>query len=270
MIEKPFQELVLEWFLFSYFEITVVRMIKWDVHRKKKNGRDRMKYGEIEYGIFHQKRNRFIAEVYIHEQLEEVHIKNTGRLKELLIQGAKVVLEESQNPNRKTKYSLIAVWKNDVLVNIDSQAPNVVVHEALEMGKITEIGKVEILKREVTYGGSRFDFYYEKGKDRGFIEVKGVTLEEEGVAKFPDAPTVRGAKHVRELMHALENGYKATILFVVQMKGCKSFIPNLAMDKEFSEILSKAAEIGVEVIAYDAVVTDGELVLDQPIPVNLP
>lgn len=233
------------------------------------NGSERMKYGRVVYGKFHRKLNRFVAEVYVKEELEKVHIKNTGRLKELLVPGAKVVLEVSNNPERKTKYSIIAVWKNKRIVNIDSQAPNIVAYDAILAGKIVEIGQVDVLRREVTYGKSRFDLYYEKGDERGFIEVKGVTLEEDGVAKFPDAPTVRGAKHVRELMNAVDNGYKAMILFVVQMRGCTYFTPNIEMDEAFSENLVKSSKLGVQVIAYDTDVEENELVLNETVRVIL-
>ena len=174
-------------------------------------------------GIFYQRLNRFVAEVYIDGQKEKVHVKNTGRLKELLIQNVEVLLEESNDPNRKTKYSLIAVKKGERWVNIDSQAPNTVAYEAILDGKIAEIGTVQKLKKEVKYGDSRFDLYFETQEERGFIEVKGVTLEKDGVAVFPDAPTSRGTKHVLELMKAVEEGYKGIVLFIIQMEGCRFF-----------------------------------------------
>ena len=189
-----------------------------------------MKYNTTQNGIF-QKVNRFIAEVIINEKVEKVHVKNTGRLKELLMPGAKVVLESSNNPNRKTKYSLIAVQKEaGNWVNIDSQAPNQVAYNAILEGKIRELGEVQQLKREVSYGHSRFDLYFETKHDKGFIEVKGVTLEKNGIAMFPDAPTTRGTKHILELVEAVKEGYRAAILFIVQMKGTKAFTPNRQMD----------------------------------------
>lgn len=184
-----------------------------------------MKYGKMIQGILDRKVNRFIAEVFINGVKEQVHIKNTGRLKELLLPGAEVLLELSNNPNRKTRFSLIAVFKNGNLVNIDSQAPNAVVFEAIKLGKLGEFGSVLKVKREVTYGDSRFDLYFEKEDEKGFIEVKGVTLENDGVAMFPDAPTARGTKHVLELVKAVEEGYTCAILFVVQLKGCRIFAP---------------------------------------------
>lgn len=229
----------------------------------------KIKYNEIEYGIFHRKVNRFIAEVFIGDVLDSVHIKNTGLLKELLLPGVEVILEVSNNPKRKTRYSLIAVWKNGKLVNIDSQAPNVVAYDAISAGVIPEIGQVDLVKREVAYQDSRFDLYYEKDNKSGFIEVKGVTLEENGLAMFPDAPTTRGTKHVRELVHAMRSGYEATILFIIQMKGCHRFTPYFEMDKDFKEALLEASRLGVQVIAYDTVVTEDELILDKSIPVDL-
>ncbi|MEN2466903.1 DNA/RNA nuclease SfsA [Ornithinibacillus sp. FSL M8-0202] len=228
-----------------------------------------MRYGTVITGVLHRKVNRFIAEVIIDGVMEHVHIKNTGRLKELLVPGAEVVMELSTNPNRKTKFSLIAVWKNGRLVNIDSQAPNRVVLEAIREGRMKELGKVGVLKREVSYGDSRFDFYYEKGSEKGFIEVKGVTLEEQGIAMFPDAPTVRGTKHVLELIKAKEEGYQATIIFVIQMKGCNRLIPHSKMDEAFANALVSAAECGVQVLAYDTVVKENELTIDQAVLVSL-
>ncbi|RKQ28177.1 DNA/RNA nuclease SfsA [Oceanobacillus halophilus] len=226
-----------------------------------------MKYGHIVSGKLNRKVNRFIAEVFIEGVMEEVHIKNTGRLIELLVPGAEVLLEESNNPKRKTKYSLIAVWKNGRLVNIDSQVPNPVAFDAVKDGKLQEIGQVERIKREVTYGNSRMDLYYEKKEERGFIEVKGVTLEKDGLAMFPDAPTKRGKKHVLELAAAVKEGYKAMILFIIQMKGCHSFTPHVEMDQEFARALHHAYKQGVQILAYDTVVTEDEIVLGEAIPV---
>lgn len=228
-----------------------------------------MKYEKIVHGQFNQRINRFIAEVTIDGVKERVHIKNTGRLKELFLPGTDVLLEETNNPNRKTRFSLTAVMKEGRWVNIDSQAPNKVAFEAIQDGKIAEIGEVATVKREVTYGASRFDLYFEQGDQKGFIEVKGVTLEKEGIAMFPDAPTTRGTKHVVELAKAIEEGYKCAILLVVQLKGCKEFVPNRETDPAFADALLQAAEAGVQILAYDTVVTEDELVLDQAIPVNL-
>ncbi len=151
-------------------------------------------------------------------------MKNTGRCKELLLPGARVILEDcSHNPNRKTKYSLIAVWKGDMLVNMDSQVPNAVIFDALKTNKIPEFQKLEFIKREVTFGDSRFDIYFESPPmEKGFIEIKGVTLEDNGIAMFPDAPTTRGTKHVLEMIEAVREGYRGVILFLIQMKGAEA------------------------------------------------
>jgi sugar fermentation stimulation protein A len=196
-------------------------------------------------------------------------VKNTGRCKELLLEGARVFLEEAEKEGRKTKYSLIAVYKGDVLVNMDSQAPNQMAAEALAEGKIKEIGEVEFLKREVKYENSRFDLYYQKGNQKGFIEVKGVTLEENSVAKFPDAPTERGAKHLRELIKAKQEGYEAAVLFVVQMKGIKEFRPNAEWDPAFTAALREASAAGVKILAYDCRVEVGKVWMENQIPVIL-
>jgi sugar fermentation stimulation protein A len=228
-----------------------------------------MKYGKMVQGILERKVNRFIAEVFINGTKEQVHIKNTGRLKELLVPGAKVLLERSENPKRKTKYSLISAEKNGHWVNIDSQAPNAVAFEALNMGKLKEIGCVDSVRGEVTYGNSRFDLYFEKGNEKGFIEVKGVTLENDGIAMFPDAPTTRGTKHVLELAKAIQEGYSCAILFVIQMKGCRNFTPNRQMDPAFANALLQASRQGVQILAYDSIVKEDELILDQPISVSI-
>lgn len=228
-----------------------------------------MKYGEVVHGRLNKRVNRFIAEVFINGIKEQVHIKNTGRLKELLQHDAEVLLELSENPNRKTRFSLIAVDKNGSWVNVDSQAPNAVAFEALKDGKLTEFGLVKSVKREVTYGASRFDLYFEKDDEKGFIEVKGVTLEKSGIALFPDAPTSRGTKHILELVKAAHEGYTSAILFVVQMKGCHAFTPNREMDAAFTEALLHASQQGVQILAYDSIVKEDELILNQPLPVSL-
>jgi len=228
-----------------------------------------MQYGTMVEARFLRRVNRFTAFVELNGQEEMVHVKNTGRCKELLLEGARVFLEKADKEGRKTKYSLIAVYKGNVLVNMDSQAPNQMAAEALVEGKIKEIGEVDFLKREVKYENSRFDIYYQKGEKKGFIEVKGVTLEENGVAKFPDAPTERGAKHLRELIKAKEEGYEAAVLFVIQMEGVKEFRPNEERDKAFAEVLKQAAQSGVRVLAYDCGVRVGEVWTENKIPVVL-
>lgn len=180
-----------------------------------------MEYQTPKAGIFLRRQNRFVAEVELEGRRELVHVRNTGRCRELLLEGARVFLEEAAGEKRKTKYSLIAVEKGERLVNLDAQAPNRIAAEALASGRLAEIGQVEAWKREVSYGSSRFDLYYRQGTQEGFLEVKGVTLEEGGIARFPDAPTERGTKHLRELMAAKAAGYQAAVLFVIQMKGVR-------------------------------------------------
>ena len=228
-----------------------------------------MEYGKMMEARFLRRVNRFTAFVELNGQEEMVHVKNTGRCKELLLEGASVFLEEADKEGRKTKYSLIAVYKGDALVNMDSQAPNQMAAEALAEGKIKEIGEVDFLKREVKYDNSRFDLYYQKDGKKGFIEVKGVTLEENGVAKFPDAPTERGAKHLRELIKAKQEGYEAAVLFVIQMKGIKEFRPNEERDPAFTAALREASAAGVKILAYDCQVEVGKVWMENPIPVIL-
>lgn len=228
-----------------------------------------MKYKHVVQGIFIRRVNRFIAEVYVNGHYEKVHVKNTGRLKELLVEGAKIALEESQNPNRKTKYSLVAVQKDTRWVNIDSQAPNTVVYDALLTGKIMEFGCLTNVKREVKFGDSRFDLYFEKENRKGFIEVKGVTLEKDGVAMFPDAPTERGTKHIFELMKAVKAGYSGHIFFLIQMEDCHTFTPNMEMDAAFSKALKLASKEGVHLHAYDTMVLPNELNIGKQIQVKL-
>ena len=228
-----------------------------------------MEYGKMVGARFLRRVNRFTAFVELNGREEIVHVKNTGRCKELLLEGARAFLEEADKEGRKTKYSLIAVYKGDTLVNMDSQAPNQMAAEALAEGKIIEIGEVDFLKREVKYENSRFDLFYQKGNKKGFIEVKGVTLEEDGVAKFPDAPTERGAKHLRELIKAKEEGYEAAVLFVIQMKGVQEFRPNEERDKNFTEALREAEKAGVQILAYDCGVQVGQVWIENQIPVVL-
>lgn len=224
-----------------------------------------MEYKNTVKGIFKNRPNRFIANVIINGKEETVHVKNTGRCKELLIEGVTVILEESDNTNRKTKYSLISVYKGEKLINMDSQSPNSVFAEALIDGKIEQIGSVDFLKREVKYNNSRFDIYYEKNNKKGFIEVKGVTLEENGVVMFPDAPTERGTKHILELIEAKKESYDVGIAFVVQMKDVKYFIPNKERDKKFYDALYKAYKEGVNIYVYDCIVTENSITLDKKV-----
>lgn len=231
---------------------------------------DNMIYKKVIEAIFLKRPNRFIAQVLIDGKEEIVHVKNTGRCKELLLPGARVILEDcSHNPNRKTKYSLIAVWKGDMLVNMDSQVPNAVIFDALKTNKIPEFQKLEFIKREVTFGDSRFDIYFESPMEKGFIEIKGVTLEDNGIAMFPDAPTTRGTKHVLEMIEAVREGYRGVILFLIQMKGPNLFRLNWQMDKEFSKAVNLASKNGVEILAYDSIVRNNSISIDKPIEIDL-
>ncbi len=226
-----------------------------------------MQYSHIIEGKFLDRPNRFIAHVLIEGKQETVHVKNTGRCKELLLRGAKVILATSDNPNRKTKYDLVAVYKEGRLVNLDSQAPNTVAAQWLQKGNL--FSKNARICREVTFGSSRFDLYVEDGDRKAFIEVKGVTLEQEGTALFPDAPTTRGIKHLEELIKATQQGYEAYIFFVIQMKGVSRFSPNDVTHAAFGTALRKAAAAGVKVLAMDCVVTEDALAVDAPVVVRL-
>lgn len=229
-----------------------------------------MIYNKIIEGTFLKRPNRFIAQVLIDGREETVHVRNTGRCRELLKPGTRVILEDcSHNLNRKTKYSLIAVYKDHILVNMDSQVPNVVVAEALKEEKVEGFKDLTHISREFTYGKSRFDIYYENHKEKGFIEVKGVTLEENGLAMFPDAPTERGAKHVLEMIDAVKEGYKGTIFFLIQMKGPHLFKPNWEMDKNFSEAVKLAKENGVDILAYDSIISSDEIRIGNPVPIDI-
>ncbi|MCQ1529581.1 DNA/RNA nuclease SfsA [Lutispora saccharofermentans] len=226
-----------------------------------------MQYKDTKEALFIKRPNRFIAHVLLDGKEEIVHVRNTGRCKEILMEGTKVILEASKNPNRKTAYSLIAAYKGDTLINIDSQIPNAVVFEGVKQGKIPLISGVKYLKREVTYGNSRFDMYFEKEDSRGFIEVKGVTLEDGGLAMFPDAPTERGRKHLAEMSHAVSQGYEGYVIFLIQMKGVEAFSPNFVMDPDFSEELKRCSDKGVKVLAYDSIVKENEITISQAIKI---
>ena len=225
-----------------------------------------MKYREIVPAKFIERPNRFIAYVEIAGQRTKVHVKNTGRCRELLQEYAQVYLEKSDNPDRATAYDLVAVDKAGTLVNMDSNAPNKVVGEWLSEGGLCH--DVRIVRPETVFGNSRFDFYVESDSGRKiFIEVKGVTLENEGVAAFPDAPSERAVKHVEELIGAKQQGYEAYLIFVVQMKGIRYVEPNNKTQPAFGEALKKARSAGVKLLAYDCIVGEDSLRLDQPLPV---
>lgn len=226
-----------------------------------------MKYEAMTEGRFVRRRNRFIAEVMINGMTEAVHVRNTGRLRELFITDARVLLEPASNPERKTRYSLVCVEKNGQWVNVDSTAPNQIVEEMVRAGRL--FSDITYVKREKTFGKSRFDLYVEHGGQKHYIEVKGVTLEVDGAARFPDAPTERGIKHIHELMEARRQGYLASIIFIIQMKGIKVFEPNRATHPAFAEALLEAAGAGVEILAFDCMVTENSLEGDLPVPVRL-
>lgn len=225
-----------------------------------------MHYSNMVPGIFHARPNRFIAHVEIDGEIQVCHVKNTGRCRELLPPGAKVWCQESTNPNRKTKYDLIAVQKGDRMINMDSQAPNIAAGEWLKSGGL---GNVEQLRAETVHGDSRFDFSFVKDGQQCFLEVKGVTLENDGVCAFPDAPTDRGAKHLRGLTQAAREGYGAFVLFVIQMADVKYLRPNDATDPAFAAALREAAENGVTVLAMDCGVTPDTMELRLPVLVRL-
>lgn len=226
-----------------------------------------MQYQRIEKGRFLSRPNRFIAHVELDGRTEVVHVKNTGRCRELLTPGAAVYVEKSDNPARKTQYDLIAVEKGTLLVNMDAQAPNQVFREWAEAGNFQ--GELTILRPETTWGDSRFDFYWEAGGRRGFVEVKGVTLEEDGHACFPDAPTERGVKHLNELVRCQTEGYEAAVCFVIQMAGMKDFAPNDRTHPAFGDALRRAVQAGVRIMARECAVTPDSLTIGAAVPVLL-
>jgi sugar fermentation stimulation protein A len=231
-----------------------------------------MKYNKIVKGKFISRPNRFIAIVDVKGTIETVHVKNTGRCKELLVPGCTVYLSVSDNPHRKTKYDLVATEKERedgeyLLINMDSQVPNDVAEEWLKQGEL--FSKNAKIRREVTYGESRFDFYIEDGDRKAFLEVKGCTLEKNGVAMFPDAPTERGIKHIKELVKCIKNGYEAYILFVIQMKCVHEFVPNDQTHKAFGDALREASEKGVNIIAKDCEITPDSIEIKDFVKVNL-
>jgi len=228
-----------------------------------------MIYQNIYPGTFHERLNRFVARVTVEGVSQLVHVKNTGRCKELLIPGTQVYLEKSDNPNRKTKYSLIAVHKGDLLINMDSQVPNQVIYEAILAGQLEAFQDLTLLKKEQTYGKSRFDLYYESQTQKGYIEIKGVTLESQGIAAFPDAPTSRGAKHVSELAEAMNQGYKNYIIFLIQMEPVHLFVPNQTKDPAFVSALKAAHQAGVKILCLNSHITPTSIDVKGPIDFDL-
>jgi sugar fermentation stimulation protein A len=217
-------------------------------------------------GKFIKRPNRFIAHIEIDGKEEICHVKNTGRCRELLQPGVTVWCLDAENPNRKTRYDLIAVQKGERLINMDSQSPNAAAREWLLSGGL---GEIEELKAEQVKGNSRFDFSFRKNGRECFLEVKGVTLENDGVCAFPDAPTQRGAKHVRELTELAKEGYGAYVLFVIQMADVKFLHPNDATDPAFAEALRQAAAAGVQILAMDCAVTEDTMTIRLPVLVRL-
>lgn len=221
-------------------------------------------------GKFILRHKRFTAEVMIDGKKEICHVPNTGRLGEILLPEVRCLLRCEDGENRKTRYSLIGAWKGDSLINIDSQIPNAVVEEALKKGMIDKLRSYDIIEREKTFGSSRFDFRLSNGKGEVYyLEVKGVTLENNGVMSFPDAVTERGAKHLNELREAVNQGFGAGVLFLIQMEDAKYFTPNTERDPYFSECLEKAADSGVDILAYTCRTREDELTLYKDLEVRL-
>ena len=225
-----------------------------------------MRYGKMVPGIFRARPNRFIAHIEINGKLEVCHVKNTGRCRELLPEGAKVWCLDAESSSRKTRYDLITVEKGERLINMDSQAPNAAAKEWLLSGGL---GEIENLKAESKQRDSRFDFSFMKDGRQCFLEVKGVTLENDGVCAFPDAPTQRGAKHVNELAELAQNGYGAYVLFVIQMEGVKYLHPNDLTDKPFGEALRRANKAGVKILAYDCKIAVDTMEIHKKVEVKL-
>ena len=227
-----------------------------------------MVYSNIFPAVFVSRPNRFIAQVLLDGQLTICHVKNTGRCRELLVPGTQVFLQRVENPNRKTAYDLISVYKGDRLINMDAAAPNRVFAEWVAAGHFWP--QVSRFQAEVTHGHSRFDFYLEGGGQKAFVEVKGVTLEQEGVVLFPDAPTERGVKHLKGLQACVAEGLSAYVVFIIQMSHVAYFTPNQATHPAFGQALREAAEAGVQVLALDCDVTETSLSVRGPVPVCLP
>ncbi len=226
-----------------------------------------MEYSHILKARFIDRPNRFIANIKLDDKVQVCHVKNTGRCKELLVPGAEIYVQESDNPLRKTKYDLITVKKGSRLINMDSQAPNKVVEEWL--CNSAPFGKILKLKPEQKYKNSRFDFYMETEEERGFIEVKGVTLENDNIVSFPDAPSERAVKHLRELIEAVKEGYSCYVIFVVQMKDVLYFKPNYENHPQFAQTLSLAKNAGVKLTAIDCFITPTEITAADFVSIKL-
>ena len=231
-----------------------------------------MKYENIRKATFISRPNRFVAHCDLNGDTVVAHVKNTGRCRELLVPGTTVYLDEPTGRERKTKYDLISVEKRCddgriLLINMDSQAPNIAAHEFLRAGNL--FPNATAIRREFTIGSSRFDFRIDEGDKTTFLEVKGVTLENDGISAFPDAPTERGVKHIKELIALKNQGYGAAIFFVIQMKGVVEFRPNDVTHKAFGDALRHAAEQGVKIYAYDSIITPDSITIDKPVEVKL-
>ena len=222
-----------------------------------------MRYARVREGVFLARPNRFIAEVALEGVPTVCHVKNTGRCRELLVPGAKVWLAEADNPMRRTKFDLVAVQKGDRLINMDAAAPNRAFGEFLAAGGVFE--RPDLVRPETVFGDSRFDFYVEAGERRAFLEVKGVTLEEDGAVLFPDAPTDRGVKHLIGLTQAVGAGFEAYAVFVVQMADVRYFTPNRRTHPAFADALLRARDAGVRVLAYDCAVTPESMAIGKPV-----
>ena len=226
-----------------------------------------MRYDRIEEAVFLSRPNRFVARVRTEQGEEVCHVKNTGRCRELLIPETRIWVQRNESPSRKTALDLIAVEKEGRVVNIDSQIPNKVAEEWIRSGHLFE--NPQVIRPETRYGNSRFDLYLENENSRMFLEVKGVTLEEEGVVRFPDAPTQRGVKHIHELCQCIKDGYEAYIMFVIQMENVKYFAPNDVTHPEFGQALREAEKEGVRILAYDCIVRKDLINLSKPVRVLL-
>ena len=224
-----------------------------------------MTYSHTRTGRFVARPNRFVAVVEVDGADTVCHVKNTGRCKELLVPGCTVVLEAATNPERKTPYDVIAVYKGERLINMDSSAPNAAVAEWLPSYFLD----ATLIRPEYKWGGSRFDFYVETPTVQRLVEVKGVTLEENGIARFPDAPTERGKRHLNELAEAVQKGYEAYVVFVIQMAQVRHFEPNDRTHKAFGDALRAARKAGVQVLAFDTIVTPNSMEIGKPIPIKL-
>lgn len=240
-------------------------MVYWDRIKCRWDGS--MKYERIEEAVFKSRPNRFVAQVVTKRGEEICHVKNTGRCRELLLPDARIWVQRNESPRRKTGLDLIAVEKGGRVINMDSQVPNQVAEEWILEGHL--FSKKVCIRREVRYKSSRFDLFLEEGDKKMFLEVKGVTLEEEGVARFPDAPTERGVKHMEELILSKRDGYEAGILFMIQMKGVRWLEPNDRTHPAFKETLCRAKKEGVHVMAVDCLVTPDSITADQEVEVRL-